>query len=95
MIVIRKTLLEYDSANDEAKRANALETIKKYCSYNHNHPKPNNLKKIKKTEENKGAVEDTSEEEEESLRQYSSEYDCEKKFTRDLMTNEMMKNNNQ
>ena len=40
MIILRKTLLEYDTANDEAKRANALETIKKYCSYNHNHPKP-------------------------------------------------------
>jgi hypothetical protein len=73
LVILREALLKYDAAQNEDDRKKALDIIKDYCNWNHNHTKPTNLKRIKKVnaEEAKGGAEDTSEEEDPETAHYS------------------------
>eukprot|EP00347_Sterkiella_histriomuscorum_P021579 403333486 len=84
---LRVDLLSYDQAKDDSERKSILNTLKSFTSSYTDHVKPTNLKKIKKStgDQSKGGDTDTSEEEDEYLKAYKTEYDSEKDFTRQRM----------
>jgi hypothetical protein len=97
LVMIREALLQYDAAKNDEERGKALDKIKGYCSWSHNHTKPNNLKRIRKAnaEEVKGgAAEDTSEEEDPDLAQYPTAFKSEEEFSRQALIDQMINNNN-
>jgi len=96
MIVLRESLLRYDEAKDEEARTKALNSIKNFCHWDHNHTKPTNLKKIKKApEEAKGkAAEDTSEEEDPDIAHYPTSYKAEVDFSKVNLVDQLIKDNN-
>jgi hypothetical protein len=97
LVMIREALLQYDVAKNDEERGKALDKIKGYCHWSHNHTKPNNLKRIRKAnaEEVKGgAAEDTSEEEDPDLAQYPTTFKSEEEFSRQALIDQMINNNN-
>lgn len=93
MVILRQALLAYDVGKDEKERSEALSTVRNYCYWKHDHQRPNNLKRIKNSEEAKGG--DTSEEEDEALRGFKTEYNSENTFTRERMVESLMSGNYQ
>ena len=97
MVVLREILLSYDAATTEAEKDSSLSRLKDYCSWSHDYTKPTNLKKIKKgnAEESKlGAEGDTSEEEDEELRKFSSCFKSEDEFNRNILVDSFITSNN-
>jgi hypothetical protein len=92
MITLREALLSFDVAKNDEERKKPLTTLRNYVTWYRDYSKPSNLKKIKKNEDAKGA-DDTSEEEDEALRGYSTEYDTETSFTKESLTNGLMSMN--
>jgi selenocysteine-specific translation elongation factor len=94
---LRECLLRYDAATTEEERQKALNTIKEngYIHWDHNHTKPTNLKKIKKSNEEvkAGDLDDTSEEEDPELARYQTEFKSQEAFTRDRLVEAFIRNN--
>jgi hypothetical protein len=94
MVVLREILLTYDAATEQKDKDAALARLRDYCSWDHTHNKPTNLKKIKKSsEEVKAGAEDTSEEEDPELRAYSTTFDAKAEFSRAVLVDNFIGNN--
>lgn len=91
MVTLREALLSFDTAKDDTERDQALSTLRNHAYWNHDHQRPNNLKKIKNLEEAKGG--DTSEEEDEALKGFKTEFNSETHFTRGRLTDNFMASN--